>query len=57
VVSGLPVLGLAGKLNPEQDQDAVVSWPTARVPVLLVLPQEDGQIAAETRKLVAEDSS
>jgi hypothetical protein len=56
-VSGLPVLGLAGKLNPEHDQDAVVSWPTARVPVLLVLPQEDGQIAAETRKLVAEDSS
>jgi acetate kinase len=57
VTSGLTVLGLAGDLNPEQDQDAVVSGPTARVPVLLVHPREDRQIAAETRKLVAEDSS
>jgi hypothetical protein len=51
----LPVLGLAGGLDPAQDRDAVVSPPHATVPVVLVHPREDREIAAEVRRQLAQE--
>ncbi len=52
VSAGLGLLGLPAGLSTEQDQDGVVSPASARVPVLLVHPQEDRQIAFEVRRVV-----
>jgi acetate kinase len=47
VCAGLPVLGLAGGLSTAQEEDGVIS--ADGVPVLLVHPEENRQIAAEVR--------
>lgn len=49
VCAGLPVLGLAGGLSTAQDEDGVISSPDATIPVVLVHPEENKQIAAEVR--------
>ena len=48
VAAGLVVLGVAGGLSTEQGQDRILSRAGAAVPVLLVHPREDLQIAVET---------
>ncbi|MGY5883184.1 acetate/propionate family kinase [Modestobacter lacusdianchii] len=53
VAAGLPVLGLREGLSTAQDVDAVVSPIGAQVPVVLVHPEEERQIAAEVRRLIA----
>jgi acetate kinase len=53
VCAGLPVLGLAGELDPSQDDDGVLSRADAAVAVLLVHPREDRQIAAEVQATLA----
>lgn len=50
VCAGLPVLGLTGGLSTAQDEDGVVS--RSGVPVLLVHPEENLQIAAEVRAVL-----
>ena len=53
VAAGLSVLGLSGGLDPGQERDRVLSAAGAEVPVLLVHPREDLQIAIETRAVLA----
>jgi len=53
VAAGLVVLGVAGGLSTEQGQDRILSRAGAAVPVLLVHPREDLQIAVETRAALA----
>ena len=48
--AGLRLLGVRTPLDPRQDEDRIVS--TAGVPVLLVHPREDRQIAAEVRAVI-----
>jgi acetate kinase len=50
VSAGLAVLGLHGGLDPRQDQNRIVS--TSGIPVLLVHPDEQRQIAREVRQLL-----
>ncbi|MBM9469372.1 acetate/propionate family kinase [Nakamurella leprariae] len=57
VCEGLAVLGLGDALDPARnaaaiDTDEVLTRPDAPIPVVLVQPREDRQIAAETRAVV-----
>lgn len=53
VCAGLASLGIDGRLLPVDSEDAVLSQPGARVPVLVIVPQEARQMAAETRATMA----
>lgn len=50
--AGLAVLSLAGGLDPAQDHDGIISTPGAAVPVLLVHPHEERQIAIDVRSVL-----
>jgi acetate kinase len=54
VCAGLSVLGLRGNLDEGQDSDRLIS--TAGVPVVLIHPREDAQIALETRRTLRPSS-
>ncbi|MGH3329607.1 MAG: acetate/propionate family kinase [Streptomycetales bacterium] len=50
---GLPILGVRGGLAGNRPDDGPISPPGASVPVLVVQPREDLQIAAVTREALA----
>jgi acetate kinase len=47
ICAGLEVLGFSGRIDPEQDDDRILSRPGAARRVVLVHPREDRQIAEE----------
>ncbi|MGH3342644.1 MAG: acetate/propionate family kinase [Carbonactinosporaceae bacterium] len=51
--AGLPILGVRGGLTGNRSEDGPVSPPGVDVPVLVVQPREDLQIAAVTRAVLA----
>ncbi|MQA09790.1 MAG: acetate kinase [Pseudonocardiaceae bacterium] len=53
VCANLGILGISGGLRGNRDQDGPVSDPRARVPVLVVRPREELQIAADTASAIS----
>lgn len=56
VAAGLGVLGVQGELDPSPEVDGIISSPDVEIPVLLVHPHEELQIADEVQQLLPEEA-